>query len=160
MTTEEAIERAKQLDKERAIRRHERKTPTKEEQAQEMVKKMLEYNNPKPVEEAPKKVIKKNPDDWDVKIGEPIEYFDPELSYELTGYRPITKTEGLDFDPKLFTVAADTYRKLGKYTTLVPGTFAHRAHWQREWDRCKNGVTIGRYTLTGENYFWLNYYRL
>ena len=30
----------------------------------------------------------------------------PELSYALTGYRPITMTEGLDFDPKPFNEAA------------------------------------------------------
>lgn len=47
--------------------------------------------------------------EWDVRIGDPIEFFDPTLSYELTGYRPITKDRGLDFDPKLFTVAADNY---------------------------------------------------
>ena len=43
---------------------------------------------------------------WDVKADEKIEYFDPELSYELTGYRPITMTEGLDFDPEPFREAA------------------------------------------------------
>jgi hypothetical protein len=35
-----------------------------------------------------------------------VEYFDPTLSYEITGYRPITETEGLDFNPELFTKAA------------------------------------------------------
>jgi len=98
--------------------------------------------------------------EWDVKIGDPIEYFDPNLSYELTGYRPITRDKGLDFDPKLFTVAADTYRKTGRYTSLIPGTFAHRNFWVNEFNKCKKGVTIGRYTLTGENYFFINYYRL
>ena len=29
--------------------------------------------------------------DWDVKIGDQIDFFDPSLSYELTGYRPITE---------------------------------------------------------------------
>jgi hypothetical protein len=29
-----------------------------------------------------------------------------------------------------------------------------------EFRRCKNGITIGKYTLTGKNYFFLNYYRL
>ena len=36
---------------------------------------------------------------WDVKIDDKIEYFDPHLSYELTGYRPINSTQGLDFNP-------------------------------------------------------------
>ena len=37
--------------------------------------------------------------EWDVKIGDPIDYFDSNLSYELTGYRPINDTQGLDFNP-------------------------------------------------------------
>ena len=159
-TLEEAIAEAEVLDKERAKRKKIKTGPTKEEKAQELIKKMLGYDEPK--SEEPKKVVikKKNPDDWDVKIGDPIEYFDPTLSYELTGYRPITETEGLDFDPKPFTVAADTYRQTGKYTSLLPGTFAHRQFWMEEFRKCRNGVTIGRYTLTGKNYFFLNYYRL
>ena len=40
---------------------------------------------------------------WDIKKDDPIEFFDTSLSYELTGYRPITATQGLDFNPSLFT---------------------------------------------------------
>lgn len=156
---EEAIAEARKFDEERAKRRKENKV-SKEEKAQQTVQKMLEYKDTPEEPEVKSAPKKKNPDDWDVKIGDPIEYFDPALSYELTGYRPITETEGLDFDPKVFTVAADNYRKNGRYTTLLPGTFAHRAHWMEEFRRCQKGVTIGRYTLTGENYFFLNYYRL
>ena len=43
---------------------------------------------------------------WDVKKGDPIDYFDPELSYEATGYRPITSTKCLDFDPRHFQLYA------------------------------------------------------
>ena len=39
---------------------------------------------------------------WDVAVTEDVLYFDPELSYELTGYRPINETQGLDFDPTPF----------------------------------------------------------
>ena len=35
-------------------------------------------------------------------VTEDVLYFDPELSYELTGYRPINETQGLDFDPTPF----------------------------------------------------------
>ena len=42
----------------------------------------------------------------------------------------------------------------------APGTFKNKQFWTREWDRCCNGCTIGKYRLTGQNYFWLNYYRL
>ena len=155
---EEAIAEAKKLDEARAKRRKENKV-SKEEKVQKTIDAMLHYDDPKP-EEPAEKVTTKKKEEWDVKIGDPIEYFDPTLSYELTGYRPITETEGLDFNPKLFTVAADTYRETGKYTSLLPGTFAHRAFWIEEFNRCKYGYTIGKYRLTGEHYFFLNYYRL
>lgn len=45
-----------------------------------------------------------------------IFYFDPELSYELTGYRPITMTEGLDFDPTPFQEAGRNFEEKGYYT--------------------------------------------
>lgn len=153
---EELIKEAQVLDKKRS---KARKTPTKEEKAQIELQAMLDY---KPEQSKP--IVEDVPvyDDtkWDVPKDQPIEFFDPELSYELTGYRPITATRGLDFDPKLFTVAADTYRKTGRYTQLAPGTFRHRSHWVEEFNRCRDGITIGKYTLTGENYFFLNYFRL
>jgi len=71
---------------------------------------MLEYKEEP--EQQEERIIKSkaSEEEWDVKIGDPIEYFDPTLSYELTGYRPITKDRGLDFNPKEFTKAADSYR--------------------------------------------------
>ena len=30
---------------------------------------------------------------WDIKKEDKIDYFDPELSYEITGYRPINQTK-------------------------------------------------------------------
>ena len=155
---EDVITETKKLDEERTRRRKENKV-SKEEKIQKTIDAMLHYDDPKP-EESVKKVTPKKKDEWDVKISDPIEYFDPTLSYELTGYRPINEIEGLDFDPKLFTVAADTYRETGKYTSLLPGTFAHRAFWIEEFNRCKYGYTVGKYRITGENYFFLNYYRL
>jgi hypothetical protein len=55
-------------------------------------------------------------------LDERIRYFDPELSYELTGYKPINMSEGLDFDPDDFTKTADIYTKKGKYTDFPEGT--------------------------------------
>lgn len=51
---------------------------------------------------------KKRKGEWDVSINDPIPYFDSNLSYELTGYKPIDKTRGLDFDPDWFREAAIT----------------------------------------------------
>ena len=97
---------------------------------------------------------------WDVKIGDPIEHFDKRLSYEITGYRPITETEGLDFNPKWFTEARDTFLKTGHYCSFYPGSKAYRDFWNEEYRRCKNGYTINGYTVTGFNYYFLNYYQL
>lgn len=151
---EELIAAAQEKDKKMD---RTRKTPTKQEKQQQLFEAMVNYQETP--EEVPV-VTKKSDDEWDVKIGDPIEYFDPELSYELTGYRPITADKGLDFDPKLFTKAADAYRQYGSYTPYVPGTFKHQTHWVEEFEKCKNGVTIGKYRITGEHYFFLNYYRL
>lgn len=152
---EELIEAAKKKDQKMDKKR---KTPTKEEKEKTLLESMLNYKD-KIVNKVDSKPTIKSPK-WDVKIGDPIYYFDPELSYELTGYRPITKDKGLDFDPTAFTEAAAHYKKYGKYTDLLPGTFAHLQHWKEEFRRCRDGYTVGDYTLTGENYFFLNYFRI
>lgn len=119
-----------------------------------------ELNKIKSIEEPKQQILNESSDDWDVKIGDEITYFDPSLSYELTGYRPITKDKGLDFDPTPFTLAGKTYEETGKYTNYIPGSVMYKQFWRTEKERCENGYTVGKYTLTGDNYFWLNYYRL
>lgn len=97
---------------------------------------------------------------WDVKLDDPILYFDKRLSYELTGYRPITETEGLDFRPEWFTQARDTFLKTEHYCSYYPGSKLYRDFWNEEYRRCKNGYTVNGYTITGFNYYFLNYYQL
>ena len=100
-------------------------------------------------------------EDWDVPIAEKIEYFDPELSYELTGYRPITMEKGLDFDPTPFCEMANIYNSSnGRYTNFPEGTKPWHDLWTREVDRMNNGYTVGKYRITGDNYYYLNYYRM
>ena len=68
--------------------------------------------------------------DWDITSEEilnmKVPFFDAELSYELTGYKPITETKGLDFNPDWFTEARDTYNRTGHYTQYHFGTKAYR----------------------------------
>ena len=111
-------------------------------------------------EELPREEISHRNGEWDVKIGDKIEYFDKRLSYEITGYRPITETEGLDFDPKPFTESRDIFLKTGHYCSYYPGSKAYRDFWNEEYRRCKNGYTVNGYTITGFNYYFLNYYQL
>lgn len=98
--------------------------------------------------------------EWDVKIGDPIEYFDPYLSYELTGYRPINDTQGLDFNPDWFREDAINKLKTGKYSKTIYGTKAYKEFWDERFERCTNGMVANGYRLTGDNYFWLNFFRL
>ena len=51
-----------------------------------------------------------------------IKFFDPECSYELTGYRPISETVGLDFDPAPFCQTGRTYTETGAYTQYPKGS--------------------------------------
>ena len=100
--------------------------------------------------------------DWDVKISDGrIEYFDPTLSYEATGYRPIDDINGLDFDPRWFTKeAADIKERTGKYCPYRFGSKPFRDYWTEQGWRCREGHTINGYTLTGDNYYFVNFYRL
>ena len=111
------------------------------------------------IKELPKQETHKD-GEWDVKIGDPVPYFDKRLSYELTGYRPITETEGLDFNPEWFTEARDTFLKTGHYTSYYFGSKLYRDFWNEEYRRCKEGMTVNGYTITGFNYYFLNYYQL
>ena len=99
-------------------------------------------------------------DHWDVKKEDIIEYFDPELSYELTGYRPITKTKGLDFNPDWFIQTRKYYEQYGRYCPHLPKSKRYDEFWKEEYRRCKYGMTVNGYTITGDNYFFLNFYQL
>lgn len=97
---------------------------------------------------------------WDVKKDEPIEVFDPNLSYERTGYRPITETKGLDFNPRWFTETREIYQKTGHYCPFLKDSKRYNAFWKEQYERCKYGMTVNGYTITGDNYFFLNFYQL
>jgi hypothetical protein len=105
-------------------------------------------------------VTKNSFTDWDVKLGDPVEYFDPELSYEITGYRPITKTKGLDFNPEWFIETRKYYETHNKYCPHLPKSKKYDEFWREQYHRCKYGMTVNGYTITGDNYFFLNFYQL
>lgn len=97
---------------------------------------------------------------WDYTIDDKIEFFDPECSYELTGYKPITETKGLDFNPEWFTEAARTYTETGSYTEYPVGSKPYADYWTEQLIRCSEGYEVNGYRLTGDNYFFLNFYRM
>lgn len=115
------------------------------------------------VEEVPEvqeQILQESSSMWDVKIGDKIEYFDANLSYEVTGYRPITQTKGLDFKPEWFTEARETFRRTGHYCSYRFGSKPYNDFWQEQYRRCREGYTVNGYTITGDNYFFLNFYTL
>ena len=97
---------------------------------------------------------------WDVPLQQEIKFFDSRLSYELTGYRPITTTRGLDFDPSWFTEARDTYKRTGHYCSYRFKSKPYNDYWAEQYRRCREGLTVNGYTITGDNYFFLNFYTL
>lgn len=97
---------------------------------------------------------------WDVPLGQEIKFFDPTLSYEITGYKPITETEGLDFNPDWFTEARDTFKRTGHYCSFRFRSKPYNDFWNEQYRRCRDGMTVNGYTITGDNYFFLNFYTL
>ena len=112
------------------------------------------------IEVIEKPIIEKKEGIWDYKIDDEFEYFDATKSYELTGYRPINRTEGLDFDPNWFTETREVFLKTGHYCAYPRNTKAYNDFWDEQYRRCQDGMTVNGYTITGDHYFFLNFYQL
>ena len=65
---------------------------------------------------------------WDVRKEDIITVFDPSLSYEASGYRPINETQGLDFDPDWFTETRREFERTGKYCPYLQGSKRYDTH--------------------------------
>lgn len=152
------------------VRPDQKKLPTFSDKYEEdLIKKLFEAELKKKsedegespyYEEDPNKVHQKREGLWDVLVDEEIHYFDPELSYELTGYRPINMTQGLDFNPTFFREAAISYETTGSYTEFLPDSKPYNDYWQEQYKRCVEGYSVGIYRITGDHYFFLNFYRM
>lgn len=153
MTPEE-----KMLPSNKKKKKKEEESKSLEEVAQEVAQQKIEDHQEfleilNEVEEAHK-------DKWDIPLTEPVLFFDSALSYELSGYRPINEKKGLDFDPKWFTEARETFLRTGHYCQYPRKTKAYADFWDEEYRRCRKGMTVNGYTITGDHYFFLNYYQL
>lgn len=104
--------------------------------------------------------ILNKPKEWDVSLDDEIEFFDPNLSYELTGYKPINETKGLDFNPDWFIETREKYLKTNHYCQYPRRTKAYNEFWDEQYKRCREGMTVNGYTITGDHYFFLNFYQL
>lgn len=97
---------------------------------------------------------------WDFVIEDEIKFFDPNCSYELTGYKPINATEGLDFDPTPFREAAILYETTGAFTRYSKDSKPYIDFWNEQKRRCREGFEANGYRIPGDFYFFLNFYRL
>lgn len=80
---------------------------------------VIEVEEEVKVEEKPKR---ERSGTWDYVLEDEIKFFDPECSYEIIKYKPITKDKGLDFDPAPFTEMARLYDETGRYTNYPEGS--------------------------------------
>lgn len=107
-----------------------------------------------------KEVIKQHNGGWDFTVNDTVTYFDANKSYEITGYKPINKTQGLDFNPDWFTETREIFLRTGHYCQYPRNTKAYNDFWDEQYRRCQNGMTVNEYTITGDHYFFLNFYQL
>lgn len=52
------------------------------------------------------------------------------------------------------------YESTGKYTEYPQGTKPYNDYWTEQYTRCKEGYTVNGYRITGDHYFFLNFYRM
>lgn len=93
-------------------------------------------------------------------LNDSIPFFDCELSYELTKYRPIDETRGLDFNPEWFNEAGRMFDSQKKFNNFLPTSRACRDFWKEQLIRCEDGYEVNGYRLTGDNYFFINFYTM
>lgn len=133
---------------------------TEEELRKELLASTIDEESPYYYEDKVEVHKKRTEGLWDVILEDEIHYFDPELSYEITGYRPINETEGLDFDPTPFIEVGQVYQRTGRYTAHKKGSKPYVDFWREQIRRCVEGYTVGKYRVTGDHYFFLNFYRM
>lgn len=104
---------------------------------------------------------------WDVTHAQALQeteegvfVFDPFKSYETTGYRPITEKLGKDFNAVPFKKVGVDRMNTGYYSGLTPGSKTHRDWWRLQYDYCENGFIDNNYRVTGDHYFFLNFYSM
>lgn len=137
-----------------------RKNPLPQEIQQlveETKEKALEFTPEQQLKEAKERYYSNY---WDFPKDRELEFFDSRYSYEITGYRPINDKQGLDFDPSWFTETRETFKRTGHYCSYPRNSKAYADFWDNEYLKCMDGLTVNGYTITGDHYFFLNYYQL
>lgn len=155
----EELKQMKRVDREKAAKRLELISINSKKVEEE--KKEEESNHLSELEKQLNDLVPTKTGIWDFSINDDIPFFDITLSYELTGYKPINEIEGLDFDPEWFIEARRKKESTGYYINKhESGKKAYDDFWLEEYNRLNNGMTINGYTITGDHYFFLNYYQI
>jgi hypothetical protein len=58
---------------------------------------------------------------------------------------------------KLFSEAAEHFKKYGTYCPDPPGSIGYNKYWDEQERRCKQGYSVGGFRITGAHYFYLNF---
>ncbi len=69
----------------------------------------------------------------------------------------IRAKNGVWINSLLFSETAKHFQTYGRYTDALYGTLEYDQFWDREWDRCVNGYSVGGSRITGKHYFYLNF---
>ena len=109
---------------------------------EQLVKEVQTLNNELKEEESKIIPITEREGYWDFPLSVEIQFFDPLYSYEITGYKPINETKGLDFDPNWFIETRKVYEQTGRYCAYLFGSKKFREFWKEQYRRCKNGYTV------------------
>ena len=64
---------------------------------------------------------------------------------------------GLFVNTEVFKEPALHFKKYNRYTDALPNTHDWSIFWDKEEDRCKNGLEVFGVKITGDHYFYLNY---
>jgi hypothetical protein len=52
------------------------------------------------------------------------------------------------------------FLRTGNYTEYKKDSKGFREFWIEQYKRCKYGMTVNGYTITGDHYYFLNFYQL
>lgn len=108
----------------------------------------------------PETVEQRRPGLWDFVLEDEITFFDPNCSYQLTGYKPINDKEGLDFDPTPFRETAILFETTKAYCAYSKDSKPYIDFWNEQKRRCREGYEVNGYRIPGDFYFFLNFYRM
>lgn len=74
--------------------------------------------------------------------------------------KAVRNPEGIFINTEYFRESARYFEKHGTYCDAPPGTKPYFDYWIEEQRRCLEGYTVGGTHITGDHYWYLNFYRI